>query len=55
MAYKTLDAYGQKQLVVDTEHDLDLLPKGYEMGSLALVIATGDVYVLNSHGEWVKL
>lgn len=37
----------------DTVDDIATLPKCLP-GSQAVVIATGDLYVANSNGEWVK-
>jgi hypothetical protein len=47
--------YGLKEYVVDNQAEIDLLPKDDAMGSTAFVIETGDVYMLNGHGEWVKI
>jgi hypothetical protein len=46
--------YGVNEYVCDTTEDLTHLPR-CGMGSTALVIATGEVYMKNSYGEWVKL
>lgn len=55
MAYKKVDGYGSAQYVVDTEADITKLPVSCDMGDMVLVIETGNVYVKNSSGEWVKL
>ena len=55
MAYKLMEDYGSRQFVVDTENEINTLPKSCQMGDFVLVIATGNVYVKNSQGEWVKL
>lgn len=47
-------AYGVKEFVCDTLDDLNTLPP-CQMGSVAIVIATAEVYMKNSKGEWVKL
>ena len=47
--------YGLKEYVVDSPTDIDSLPKDDAMGSTAFVIETGDVYMLNGYGEWVKI
>lgn len=47
-------SYGIKQYALDTEADLDKLPK-CPMGSSAIVIATGKVYMINSEGVWCPL
>ena len=48
-------AYGIKEYVVDTVADLRKLPLDDKMGSVALVIETSNVYILNGEKEWVKL
>jgi len=48
-------AYGLKEFVVDTPEDIKNLPINALMGSTALVISTGEVYMINSKGEWKKL
>ena len=55
--YKILEAnseYNTRQYLVDEEADLSSLPSS-KVGSLALVAATADVYILNNKKEWVKL
>lgn len=47
-------SYGVKELVCDTAEDIKNLPV-CAMGSICLVIATGEVYMINSEKEWVKL
>lgn len=47
-------AYGVKEMVCDTEADLEILPD-CAMGSTVIVIETGSVYIRNSRDEWVKL
>lgn len=47
-------AYGIKELVCDTPEDLTNLPP-CSMGSTCIAISTGEVYMLNSSKEWVKL
>lgn len=37
--------------IVDTEDDIAVLPKCCA-GSSALVVATGNVYMVNASGEW---
>lgn len=48
-------AYGIKEFVVDEEEDIEKLPIDVPMGSAALVIKTGKVYVMNSQDEWKPL
>lgn len=46
------------EFVFDEELDLDSLPTEEtecSIGSVALCIATGDVYMLNSLREWIKI
>ena len=47
--------YGVKDYVVDTREDILSLPtdKHVKAGSSALVIETGDVFMLNNEREWV--
>lgn len=47
-------AYGVKEFVCDTPDDLKDLPN-CAMGSVAIVISTAEVFMLNSKKEWVKL
>ena len=47
-------SYGIKQYALDTPEDLNKLPK-CQMGSTAIVISTGEAYMINSQGEWCKL
>jgi len=46
--------YGVTNYVVDTTDDISKLPTYCKMGSSARVIATGDLYLLNSEKEWIK-
>lgn len=45
------------ELVADTAADVPNLPVQPEVatGSTCFIIATGDVYMLNSVGSWIKL
>lgn len=46
------------EYAVDTPADIASLPterKYIKPGSVAIVISTSDVYMLNSHGEWVMI
>ena len=47
--------YDHDEWVVDKEEDLKLLPKKSGMGSVAIVISTGKVYMKNSSGEWKEI
>lgn len=42
-----------REFVCDTEEDIVNLPACC-IGSAALIISTGDIYVVNANGEWVK-
>lgn len=46
--------YGIKKFVCDSESDIQDLSIDEKIGSSAYVIATGNVYFINSSGEWVK-
>ena len=61
MAYKLIEkefSYVLKDsvcsFICDTDTDVASLPK-CRCGSSALVIATGDVYVVNTAGAWTKV
>lgn len=43
------------EYVVDAVSDISDLPTDVGMGSSALVIATGSVYILGGDGEWAQL
>ena len=47
-------AYGVKEYICDTNADVDLLPLDDTPGSSALVIDSGDLYILNSKHEWKR-
>lgn len=60
MAYKMISTNGQIQygideFIIDSEEDLQKLPKRSNMGSSALCLTNGAVYVKNSSGEWVEV
>ena len=48
-------AYGHVEYAVDTIEDLDYLPLDIPMGSVAIVISTGSVYMINGKREWVEI
>jgi hypothetical protein len=48
-------AYGIKEFVVDTDDDVKNLPVDIPMGSAALSIKSGHVFILNSQDEWKEL
>lgn len=43
------------QFVCDAEIDIDDLPTTVAMGSQAVVLATGAVYVIDSTGTWTLM
>lgn len=43
------------EYAIDGPEDIDKLPHTSGMGSVAIVISTGEVYMKNSKGEWVKI
>lgn len=45
--------YGLKEYVVDNLTDINTLPINDPMGSTALVIATGELYIMNGNKEWI--
>lgn len=47
--------YNIYEFVCDTPDDLISLPKDCGVGSTAFIISTGDLYMINSNKEWVKL
>jgi hypothetical protein len=47
-------SHGIKEFVCDAVEDLATLPQ-CKIGSTAFVIATSEIYMINSKGEWVKL
>ena len=60
MAYKltkqgSRDDYNLKEFFCDTASDLAEIDKTTACaGSVAYVIATSDVYILNNNKEWIK-
>ena len=60
MGYNTLSqsghtGYGIKEFVIDTDDDKENLPIDVPMGSAALSIETGHVFILDSNEEWKEL
>lgn len=60
MGYKQMSTNGQVQYgidewVIDTKEDLKKLPARSAMGSSALCLADGSVYVKDSKGEWKEI
>lgn len=50
-----ITSHGVQEFAVDTPDDLTSLPTHIAMGSTAIVISTGDLYMINSQGEWIQL
>ena len=48
-------SYGVKEFVVDTADDIEKLPIDVPMGSAALVIENGAVWMINSKHEWKEI
>ena len=60
MAYKLTSTNGQVQYevneyVIDSPEDLQSLPSRCAMGSAALCLSNGAVYMKNSNGEWKEI
>ena len=60
MAFKKTDTNGQVQYnvdeyVIDSPADLEKLPKSSVMGSLALCVSNGSVYVNDGQGQWKEI
>jgi hypothetical protein len=48
--------YGVATYTCDTPEDVEDLPsQGCSPGSAAFVISTGQIYMMNSKGEWVEV
>lgn len=48
-------AYDIYEYVVDNASEINALPAACGMGSTAIVISTGELYIKNGEGKWVKL
>ncbi len=49
-------SYGVTEFTCDTLEDVENLPsQGCAPGSVAIVISTGAIYMMNSKGEWVEV
>ena len=60
MGFKMISTNGQTQYnvdeyVIDSPDDLEKLPKRSAMGSAALCLSDGTVYMKNSTGEWKEV
>ena len=60
MGYKLMSTNGQVQynideFVIDTPEDLEKLPKRSAMGSAALCLSNGAVYIKGSDGQWKEV
>ena len=47
--------YGIQEFVIDTDDDVENLPIDIPMGSMALSIDSGKVFILNSQDEWKNI
>ena len=47
--------YGISEFVIDSPEDLNEMPLKCGMGSTAICIETGAVYMKNSNGEWKEI
>lgn len=47
--------YGIKDFILDSKDDLLNLPLNIRIGSSALIIPTGETYMLNGERKWVRL
>lgn len=48
-------AHGIREYMCDTKDDVKDLPVNISPGSMAFIIDTGDLYILNHSREWVLL
>lgn len=48
-------SYGIKKFILDTEEDINMLPKNIQSGSSALVMNNSQLYILNNEKKWIKL
>lgn len=48
-------SYGIQKFIVDTEEDVEFLPKTAKPGSSALVIGSSTLYILNHEKNWKKM
>lgn len=46
---------GKTELLLDSAADVATLPTNFRVGSLAYVITTDDMYILNASRQWVKM
>ena len=47
--------YGIKEFLLDSKEDLENLPVDIKPGSSAMVIETGELYILKSDKKWTKV
>ena len=60
MSYQMISTNGQTQYgideyVIDSPDDLETLPLRSKMGSTALCLSDGSVYVKDSKGQWKEI
>ena len=47
--------YGIKEFLIDSEEDLKKLPKNVRIGSSALNISSGELFILNRKKKWTLI
>ena len=47
--------YGIKEFLIDSEEDLKKLPKNIRIGSSALNISSGELFILNGEKKWTLI
>lgn len=45
--------YGVKEYMLESADELKLLPTNIHSGSMAMVIPTSEIYILNSKKNWI--
>ena len=47
--------YGVKEFLLDSKEDLEKLTTDIRSGSSALIISTGEIFMLNGEKQWVPI
>lgn len=47
--------YGIKEFILDSVDDIPSLPTNIKVGSSALIISTGELYIFNGEKQWVEI
>ena len=47
--------YGIKEFIIDSLEDIKNLPKNVRVGSMAIIIPTGQVYIFNGEKKWTPI